>query len=98
MLFDTKHAVGLESEDGTELLIHVGMNTVELNGKYFEALTATGARVKKGDKLLTFDLEALKAAGYDATVAVLASAPEYVEAVTLGHVGAGEKLFETGEN
>ncbi len=98
MLFDTKHAVGLESEDGTELLIHVGMNTVELNGKYFEALSATGARVKKGDKLLNFDNEALKAAGYDTTVAVLASAPEYVEAVTLGHVEAGEKLFETGEN
>ncbi len=98
MVFDTKHAVGLESEDGTELLIHIGINTVELKGKHFEAFTANGTKVKKGDKLLSFDLEALKAAGYDTTVAVLASAPENVEALTLGHVEAGEKLFETGEN
>ncbi len=97
MVFDTKHAVGLESEDGTELLIHIGINTVELKGKHFEAFTANGSKVKKGDKLLSFDLEVLKAAGYDTTVAVLASTPENVEALTLGHVEAGEKLFETGE-
>ncbi len=98
MVFDTKHAIGLESEDGTELLIHVGINTVELKGKYFEAFCEGGQMVKKGEKLLAFDLEALQAEGYDTTVAVLASAPDKVESLTLGHVEAGEKLFETGEN
>ncbi len=97
MVFDTKHAIGLESEDGTELLIHVGINTVELKGKYFEACCEGGRKVKKGDKLLTFDINALQAEGYDTTVAVLASAPDKVENLTLGHVEAGEKLFETGE-
>lgn len=97
MVFDTKHAVGLESEDGTELLIHVGINTVELKGKYFETLCESGQTVKKGDKLLTFDVEALKAAGYDTTVAVLASAQEQVQELKSGHVEAGEKLFETSE-
>ncbi len=97
MVFDTKHAVGLESKDGTELLIHVGINTVELKGKYFETLCESGQKVKKGDKLLTFDVEALKAAGYDTTVAVLASAPEQVQELKSGHVEAGEKLFETSE-
>ena len=98
MVFDTKHAIGLESADGTELLIHVGINTVELKGRYFTTLCETGAKVKQGDKLLEFDIEAIRTAGYDATVAVLASAPENVKDIKTGHVEAGEKLFETCGN
>ena len=98
MLFDTKHAIGLESADGTELLIHVGINTVELKGRYFTTLCETGAKVKQGDKLLEFDIEAIRTAGYDATVAVLASAPENVKDIKTGHVEAGEKIFETCGN
>ena len=98
MVFDTKHAIGLESADGTELLIHVGINTVELKGRYFTTLCETGAKVKQGDKLLKFDIEAIRTAGYDATVAVLASAPENVKDIKTGHVEAGEKLFETCGN
>lgn len=98
MVFDTKHAIGLESADGTELLIHVGINTVELKGRCFTTLCEAGAKVKQGDKLLEFDIEAIRTAGYDATVAVLASVPENVKDIKTGHVEAGEKLFETCGN
>ena len=98
MVFDTKHAIGLESADGTELLIHVGINTVELKGRYFTSLCEADAKVKQGDKLLEFDIEAIRTAGYDATVAVLASAPENVKDIKTGHVEAGEKIFETCGN
>ena len=93
MFFDTKHAIGLLSNDGVEILIHVGINTVELNGKYFRALKETGDKVKAGDKLLEFDLEAIRAAGYDVTTAVLVSAPENVEVVKTGEVKELDKIL-----
>lgn len=65
LLFDTKHAVSLVSKDGAEILIHVGLDTVELKGEHFTAHTAVGDEVKAGDLLLEFDIEAIKAAGYD---------------------------------
>ena len=73
----------------------MGINTVELKGRYFTTLCEAGTKVKQGDKLLEFDIEAIRTAGYDATVAVLASAPENVKDIKTGHVEAGEKLFET---
>ena len=94
MFFDTKHAIGLESETGAEVLIHVGINTVELGGKHFTALKASGDTVKKGEKLLEFDLDAIKAAGYDATTAVLVSEPEHVEVLKLGEVAEAEAILK----
>jgi len=93
MFFDTKHAIGLVSDSGIELLIHVGINTVELQGKYFQALKESGDKIKAGEKLLEFDLEAIKKAGYDATTAVLVSAPEHVEIVKTGDVKELEKIL-----
>lgn len=93
MFFDTKHAIGLLSNDGIEILIHVGINTVELNGKHFRALKQSGDKVKAGDKLLEFDMDAIKAAGYDVTTAVLVSAPKKVETVKTGEVKALEKIL-----
>ncbi len=96
MFFDTKHAIGLVSESGTEILIHVGINTVELNGKHFTALKESGAKVKAGERLLEFDIDAIKAEGYDITTAVLVSAPEQVEVLKTGDVEALEKILAVG--
>jgi glucose-specific phosphotransferase system IIA component len=65
------HAVGITTADGSDVLIHVGMNTVELNGKHYTAKVKEGDSVKKGDVLIVFDLEAIKAAGYDTTTPVI---------------------------
>lgn len=59
-VFPSKHAVGIKTTDGFEILIHIGINTVELNGEGFEAFVETGDKVKKGDKLISFDMEYIK--------------------------------------
>ena len=70
-LFDTKHAIGLVSTDGIALLIHVGINTVELNGEFYEAHVKEGDMVKAGQLLLSFDIEEIEHAGYDMTTPVV---------------------------
>lgn len=70
-VFPTKHAIGLKSENGVELLIHLGINTVNLKGKYFDAKVAAGQKVKQGDLLETFDVDQIKAAGYDTVVPII---------------------------
>ena len=72
LVYETKHALGL-NVNGVEVLLHIGVNTVELQGKYFETFVENGQKVKKGQKLVHFDLDALKKAGYDPTVAMLVS-------------------------
>ena len=71
VLFPTKHAVGLSSTDGVELLMHIGMDTVNLEGKGFTAHVAQGDSVKAGDLLITFDMEAIQAAGYPTETPVI---------------------------
>jgi len=68
MLFETNHAIGLKTNNGAELLFHIGMDTVQLEGKYFSAAVSTGDFVKKGQPLIHFDLQAIKDLGYDTTV------------------------------
>lgn len=70
-LFPTKHAIGLISDKGTELLIHIGIDTVELEGQYYEACVTQGQAVKRGDKLITFDIAAIEAAGFNTQTPVI---------------------------
>lgn len=69
--FTSKHAIGLTLENNIELLIHVGIDTVSLEGKYFKSFVKKGDRVEQGTKLLEFDLESIKEEGYDPTVMVI---------------------------
>ncbi|NLY62969.1 MAG: PTS glucose transporter subunit IIA [Erysipelothrix sp.] len=64
-VFPTKHAFGLESEDGLELLIHIGLDTVKLNGEYFDAKVSQGDKVTVGDVLVSVDFSKVLEAGYD---------------------------------
>ena len=71
VLFPTKHAIGLHSTAGVDLLVHVGLDTVNLEGKHFTAHVEQGAAIKKGDLLIEFDEAAIRAAGYDMTTPVV---------------------------
>ncbi|WP_280516989.1 PTS glucose transporter subunit IIA [Lederbergia sp. NSJ-179] len=62
-MFRTKHAIGLTSNDGVELLIHIGIDTVQLEGEHFEALIEMGDKVKKGQTLVKFDIDAIRGKG-----------------------------------
>src|SRR5699024_7932476 len=69
--YETKHAYGIKSDDGAEVLIHIGLDTVNLNGEHFESFFKQCQKVNKSDKLGTVDLDAVKKAGYDTTVMVV---------------------------
>ncbi|MBC1482650.1 PTS transporter subunit EIIC [Listeria sp. FSL L7-1485] len=88
-IFPTKHAIGLVSDNGLEILIHVGLNTVELNGQYFETVIEVEQQVTKNQLLLTFDMEKIKAAGYVTQVPiVVTNTPQYssIEMIAEGNV------------
>ncbi|EGO5240903.1 beta-glucoside-specific PTS transporter subunit IIABC [Enterococcus faecalis] len=70
-LYPTHHAIGLKLDNGAEILLHIGINTVELKGQGFETFVKVGERVKLGQKLLSFDKQIIQAAGYDPTVLVI---------------------------
>ena len=77
-MFDTGHAVSLTSNDGIEILIHVGLDTVKLKGEHFTPIVKTGDKVKIGYRLIDFDLEAIKASGYDTiTPVVICNSGDY---------------------
>ncbi|EOH8747699.1 beta-glucoside-specific PTS transporter subunit IIABC [Enterococcus faecalis] len=70
-LYSTHHAIGLKLDNGAEILLHIGINTVELKGRGFETFVKVGERVRLGQKLLSFDKQIIQAAGYDPTVLVI---------------------------
>ena len=82
-LFDTLHAMGLVSDSGVELLIHVGLETVGLNGAPFKAHIKSGDKFKKGDLLLEFDIDAIKAAGCETQTPVIVTNAEDVGGITI---------------
>lgn len=100
LLFDTLHAVSITTADGAEILVHVGLDTVALKGEHFTGHVKTGDKVKKGDLLITADLEALKAAGYDViTPVIICNTDDFaaVEAVT-GSVTPGDTVLKLTKN
>lgn len=95
-VFDTKHAIGFVTDSGVSLLIHVGIDTVKLNGEGFEALVESGQTVKKGDPMLKLDLEYLKTHAPSVTSPVLCTELEENQRIRLltdGSVKAGDPLF-----
>ena len=94
--FPTGHAVGMLSEDGIEILMHVGMDTVKLDGEGFTAKVAQGDKVKKGDLLLEFDMSKIKAAGYSViTPVIVTNSDQFADVVpsASGEVRAGDDLI-----
>lgn len=71
MLFPTLHAFGIKNDDGVEILIHIGIDTVNLNGKYFKKLSDKGKKVKHGTPIIEFDLEHIIKEGYDPNVMMI---------------------------
>jgi len=96
-IFDTKHAVGLSTENGMELLIHIGINTVELEGKYYTAHVKAGDHVNKGQLLISFDMDKIKDAGYDMTTPlIVTNSDDYKDVKILqeGSVTPSDKVLE----
>lgn len=95
-VFDTKHAIGLTSPNGIEVLIHIGINTVELNGRHYETHISEGDEVKAGQLLVTFDPEAIRQEGYDITTPIIVTnSDDYEEIKTekLGDIHVMEKAI-----
>lgn len=100
MMFDTGHAVTLIADFGAEILIHVGLDTVNLKGEHFKILAKAGDTVKKGDLLIEFDREAIAAAGYDViTPVVICNTDNYptFETHTGANVAAGDVVIELAQ-
>ena len=96
-LLDSHHAVGMESDNGVEVLIHVGMDTVKLNGRCFNIHVEEGEQVKKGQLLLEFDIPGIKEAGYEVTTPVIITNSDEFNDVQMkaeGQVTAGTKILE----
>lgn len=95
MVADSKHAVGMALTSGAEILIHVGLDTVKLEGKYYDVKVAVGDTVKAGQVLLTFDMDKMKAEGFDLTTPVLLSNGDRFEVspIAEGAVKQGDAFY-----
>ena len=94
VFFETKHAVSISAENGAEIIVHVGLDTVNLKGEHFTAHKQQGDKVKAGELLLEFDMEAIKAAGYDViTPVIICNTPDFPDMVC--HTGQDVKELDT---
>ena len=97
-LFPTKHAIGITSDNGMELLIHIGMDTVQLDGEHFESLVSQGDKVKKGQVLVEFDMAAITAAGYSLeTPVIITNKDDYLDILPVEGktINQGDVLIHT---
>ena len=98
-IFQSKHAVNIVSDDGHEVLIHVGLDTVKLDGKYFRCHVENGDKVKKGDILLSFDIDGIHREGFSTVTPMVILGSEDNVNITLlakGNIAPGQKFFEIG--
>ena len=96
-VFETKHAINILSEDGLEILIHIGLDTVKLDGKFFKSIVDSGEKIKKGDPLISFDIEEIKKAGYNTVTPMLilgCNENAEINILAKGQVSPGQKIFE----
>ncbi len=96
-VFDTKHAINILSAEGAEVLLHIGIDTVKLGGKHFEAHVSDGQEIKKGDLLISFDIEAIKAEGCKVTTPLIISNTDEYSSITSaaqGKVLAGDEIIK----
>lgn len=97
MMIDSLHAISMTTTQGAEILIHVGIDTVALKGKYFKGHVKEGETVKRGDLLISFDIDAIQAAGYDTiSPLIICNSGDYteLERVTGKQVQAGEAVIK----
>lgn len=95
MVMDTKHAVGLRTAAGNGILIHVGIDTVNLQGKYFDVHVSDGQSLKKGDLIMEFDKDKIAAEGYDTSACLIFTEPverSHVDREAERTVKAGDKI------
>ena len=86
-VFDTKHAIGIAGDDGIEILVHMGLDTVKLEGKGFDVKVKVGDTVKAGDLIATFDIDFIKKEGYKVTTPVVISNTDFFEEVSAPATG-----------
>lgn len=97
MTFPTGHAIGMKTSDGAEILMHIGMDTVNLQGHVFETLVAKGDEVKAGDELVKFDIDAIHAKGYVVTTPIVVTNSKDYEKITVvsqGKVKVGQEILD----
>lgn len=98
-LFEGGHAFGIATDGGIEMIVHLGLDTIELRGRGFERIATEGDRVEAGQPIVRFDLDEIRAGDYDPVTPVLVTNDEDhpVTGVRTGEIRAGELLFEAGD-
>lgn len=97
MVFDAKHAISIISKSGCEILLHIGIDTVKLGGKFFEAYVSDEQEIKKGDLLISFNIDEIRKAGYKTTTPmIICNSDDYgsIKSVASGRISAGDKIIE----
>lgn len=98
MIFNTKHAIGLKSKDGVEIIIHLGLDTVALQGEHFTVLCNVGDSIQTGDELIRFDLDKIQEAGYDITTPIIiTNTQDFTDVLVdeFGHVDFKDHIMKT---
>lgn len=99
MVFETNHALGIKTDNGAELLLHIGVDTVKMDGKGFHSYVQQGDRVEQGQQLITFDIDQIKRSGFEATVICVITNNnfEVIPSIDQGNVSFEDQLFTVSQ-